>query len=443
MKASLLLIVFFATSTHVIGQTPKSDGPLPGPSPSVPGIIDGVVMKEQLISQTKMEYPNVREADYVWSKRVFSRIDAREKMNHSIFYPYDYFLNSLGANWTPPSNINEISKKDWQRHDERWSLWTIIVQHIMMGDLTVFLTEPDKSNFESGNKLLEDGYSFKYPIISTIKDPYFKDNKYRKEINKVLSSGASRGPAYAKVTIPNSNGDEFSLVKGPDNSETFDEWYIRLTTEGRPDLNQGPEVYTDLISYRNDDSVNLKLAFDFTSVNQALTSPPEPKFISSASIVAYNIKEDWYFDKNRSKLERRIIAIAPVGRFNGDTTENGFINRSNSFIFKNNEGKLVDANNEVISSDSVKVVEKELFWLYFPALRDVIVNYYVYNDKNDAQWDSFDDLFIQRRFSSVPYKTSDKFDRDIEEYKFGTDRLYEAERIKEDIRNWEQNIWNY
>ena len=161
MKASLLLIVFFATSTHVIGQTPKSDAPLPGPSPSVPGIIDGVVMKEQLISQTKMEYPNVREADYVWAKRVFSRIDAREKMNHSIFYPYDYFLNSLGANWTPPSNINEISKKDWQRHDERWSLWTIIVQHIMMGDLTVFLTEPDKSNFERGNKLLEDGYSFK------------------------------------------------------------------------------------------------------------------------------------------------------------------------------------------------------------------------------------------------------------------------------------------
>ncbi|HBW85546.1 MAG TPA: gliding motility protein GldN, partial [Crocinitomicaceae bacterium] len=41
------------------------------------------------------------------------------------------------------------------------------------------------------------------------------------------------------------------------------------------------------------------------------------------------------------------------------------------------------------------------------------------------------------------YRVSDKFDREIEDYKFGVDALYEAERIKEQIREWEINVWNY
>jgi hypothetical protein len=87
--------------------------------------------------------------------------------------------------------------------------------------------------------------------------------------------------------------------------------------------------------------------------------------------------------------------------------------------------------------------ERELFWLYFDELRDVLVNYYVYNEKNDTQWMSFDDLFWKRKFSSTIYKVSDKFDRDIEDYKFGVEALYESEKVKESIRNWEHDLWNY
>ena len=74
--------------------------------------------------------------------------------------------------------------------------------------------------------------------------------------------------------------------------------------------------------------------------------------------------------------------------------------------------------------------EKEMFWLYFPELRNVIVNYYTYNDKSDAQWMTFDDLFWKRKFNAQIYRTSDKFDRNIEDYRFGVDALREAERIK-------------
>ena len=87
--------------------------------------------------------------------------------------------------------------------------------------------------------------------------------------------------------------------------------------------------------------------------------------------------------------------------------------------------------------------EREMFWLYFDELRNVIVNYYVYNDQNDAQWMSLDDLFWKRKFSSTIYRVSDKFDREIEDYKFGVDALYEAEKAKESIRDWEHNLWHF
>ena len=87
--------------------------------------------------------------------------------------------------------------------------------------------------------------------------------------------------------------------------------------------------------------------------------------------------------------------------------------------------------------------ERELFWLYFPNLRDYLVNYYIYNNKSDVSTLSFDDLFWKRQFNSQIYKTTNKFDDEVEEYKYGVDALYEAERIKNEIRNWEMDLWEY
>jgi hypothetical protein len=56
---------------------------------------------------------------------------------------------------------------------------------------------------------------------------------------------------------------------------------------------------------------------------------------------------------------------------------------------------------------------------------------------------SMDDLFWKRKFNSTIYKVSDKFDREIQDYKYGVDALYEAERIKEEIRKWEHDVWNF
>jgi hypothetical protein len=86
---------------------------------------------------------------------------------------------------------------------------------------------------------------------------------------------------------------------------------------------------------------------------------------------------------------------------------------------------------------------RELFWLYFPHCRFVFNNYFVYNDQNDAQWMSFDDLFWKRRFSSTIYKESNTFDRNIESFRMGADALMEAEKIKEEIRTIEHDVWSF
>ena len=470
MKLLNFLFVLIVLSYGIHAQVdPLKYHPLPGPLPLTNGIIDGVVGSDKndaVVSQTKMEYSHVRHADYTWAKRVFSQIEPREKINHPIFFPYDYFIDDYKDKlWAPPKSIKDMNDPNWYRNDKNLSLWTIILENIMLGYLTVYNPEPDRSMIlDPGNMLVEDGYSFKYPIVpSAGSKNYFTDQKYRENINKVISSG-SKSKAFLRefeYAQPDINGDIDGQMKyywkGPA-GETWAQWKNRLLTQGDIRAKTPKDAYigNGILPYKfseimlgKDNGFQDTLEF-FNSWTDAepeepLKKPPLRKYISSACITAYNIKEDWYFDKNRSKLERRIIAIAPVGRYNADPEFNkdGYLDRVQNFVFVNKNGALVNSEGIAIDLKTAKIVEKEIFWLYFDELRNVLIKYYVYNDKSDAQFDSFDDLFIQRRFSSTAYKTSDKFDREIEDYKFGVDRLYEAERIKEEIRKWEQDIWNY
>jgi gliding motility associated protien GldN len=142
---------------------------------------------------------------------------------------------------------------------------------------------------------------------------------------------------------------------------------------------------------------------------------PDTIWYNSEDIVEYHLKEDWFFDKSRSEMDVRIIAIAPV-------------------VYKYE----MNAN-----GDREITGKKELFWLYFPHCRFVFNNYYVYNSHNDAYRISFDDLFWKRRFSSYIYKESNVYDRQIESYRHGVDALYESEEITNEIRNFEHDLWSF
>jgi len=123
------------------------------------------------------------------------------------------------------------------------------------------------------------------------------------------------------------------------------------------------------------------------------------------------IKEDWFFDKQRSMMEARVLGICPV-RDNLD--ENG--------NFRGYE---------------------TLFWVYYPEARETFAKAEVYNPNNDAQRLTYDDVFWKRIFHSTVYKESNRFDRRISEYATGIDALLESERINRDLHQYEHDFWEF
>ena len=135
--------------------------------------------------------------------------------------------------------------------------------------------------------------------------------------------------------------------------------------------------------------------------------------LSSDEVVKFRIKEEWFFDAKRSVLDVRILGVAPVRERIDPTTRES-------------------------------LGDQTLFWVYFPEARNVLVNAEVFNRNNDAQRVSYDDLFLRRMFNSYIYKESNVYDRQIQDYyQNGLDQLLEAENIKNVIRNFELDIWEY
>jgi len=420
MKKLLILIFSISIIGNIYSQTPKSIL-MPGPQNFGSGIIDGVVMKEAVITKTKVPYQYVREADYVWSKRVYSRIDSREKINHNLFLPHDFISSEY--------NIMDLMKNqddpNWERNSERYSLWTLIRLHVINGDLPVFAPSSDET------PEIEDGYSFKYEILSNMEDPFFKDVNYRNKISKLI--GFTTPPKVEKYAYYDAENEEkvFQTVVKTGNLED----YLNDTN------------YLQLKILYDANPLKIKSWWDATPEGQEMQGDAASYWVTSKCIVGYNIKEDWFFDKQRSVLDRRIIAIAPVAKFGVDLDDDGNSTgeRGDLLLYPPTDQETLhyyDGKSEILPYEG-QVEDRELFWLYFPHLRNHMVQYYVYNDKSDAQWMSFDDLFWKRQFNAQIYKSSDKFDREIEDYKYGVDALYEAERLKDEIRKWEIDVWNY
>lgn len=441
----------------------KLDTPLKGPQNILAeGVVDGVVVKDEIPVRSKIEYEHVRLADYVWSKRLFSRIDIREKVNHPLFYPFDEFNQDF---YKFPNNIYELENdKNWLRHQERFSLWTIIEREAILGELTIYKVYADD------NPLIEDGYQLKYPERSNNKslkkdELFFQDIDYRVSISKHFSIGKKP----ITYSIPDVNNPNNNLGKPLTKScKTFQRWIDSLTDVGpsslvdRNDNSTDPETIwyqLKVICADPDKKKELETAWNNATLNGFLMQEVPPHFIDSRSITAYNIKEDWFFDKERSMLDKRIIAIAPVAKMKEELPDpkDGAqpIDRFSQVLLIDNKGDLIEMADDPLNPSGPPkfdvftptsqefVIEKELFWLYFPQLRNVMVNYYVYNNQSDAQWMSFDDFFWKRMFSATIYRASDQFDRDVEDYRYGVDALYEAEKIKENMRTWETDLWNY
>lgn len=307
-KITTLQTIALLSVSSAFGQLPST-----GVS-TESGVLDGVYVQEHIPTKKVIQYTHLREADVMWAKRVWRRIDIRQKMNHPLFFPEE-----------------PIS--------DRMSLWDVIKYGVLEeGSLTIYDLDISADD------------QFRFPVKPT--NGNINDPAYRERLMSFFGS---------TVQIP----------------EGYDE-------DGEP---------------LTDDETGDPLMKDTTQEYE------------TREIIGYEIKEDWFFDKQRSVMDVRIIGISP----------------------------LIYGRNPVTD----EIVEyQNLFWLYFPECRYVFQNFFVYNPQNDAMRMSFDDLFWKRQFESYIKKESNVFDRKINPTWDGIDALLESEKIKEEMFIIEHDLWH-
>ena len=226
-----------------------------------------------------------------------------------------------------------------------------------------------------------------FPLYFPIEDNLGDD---RKSLFKVLMSNIEDG------TIPKVYADAYF-------------------TEERTMEDLAPSLKTEKITDEGIDWMNAEGVSDTSLIPEEYVIRRE---IGPADINSYLVKGLWYFDKRQGELKFRILGIAPAA------PDVNFIDSED------------DANKEPIG----------LYWVFFPEIRDILHEAKAFNNKNSAVPISFDHLLNSRRFSGVIYKEENVYgDREVKEYvaENALMQLLESERIKDKIRNFEQDMWSY
>lgn len=234
--------------------------------------------------------------------------------------------------------------------------------------------------------------------------------KDRRSLFAVLLKGIKDG----KITEVYGD-DYFNTKKSLKDMESVFK-YIDTTDAGKDEVNNYRDQYYPT-------PVTTKKKVNGKWVTET-TTPPAKKLdaqfvneteLDASDISGYKIKGYWYFDKRQSELKYRLLAICPMATEARDKAKG--------------------------NTDAI-----ELFWVYFPSIRDVLHEAKAFNDKNSAMPITFDHLLNSRRFNGVIYKEENVYgDRQIDQYMKDNAQmqLLESERVKEKIRNFEQDMWNY
>ncbi|MBK7732304.1 MAG: gliding motility protein GldN [Bacteroidales bacterium] len=169
-----------------------------------------------------------------------------------------------------------------------------------------------------------------------------------------------------------------------------------------------PTTYNDIAAKMNRDTLTIAVVgADGLERDSTVTNMENPSDIKQLMLL-----EEWFFDKKHSRLDVRIIGICPIYM--------GY---------------------DPITS---RLVKRRLFWIRYEDVRQALAASEAFNSYNDAMRISFEDLMLQRRFSGYIVAESNVYDdRSINQYKMGSSQIFEAERIKNEIFNFEQDLWEY
>ncbi len=182
--------------------------------------------------------------------------------------------------------------------------------------------------------------------------------------------------------------------------------HINAYDAGDPAL---PTTYKDIETKLGSVSRIQKVVIDQQGNTRDSLIPGSAKRDEVKQLLLY---EEWYFDKKLSELDVRIIAMIPYYMgFNEDMGRN--------------EHTMV-------------------CWIWFDEIRDIMAKNEIFSTSNDAQRISFDDLWMQRRFSSIILGESNVYnDRMISAYLVGKQALFESDRLKKELTDLEHDLWEY
>lgn len=282
--------------------------------------VDGIYDKTHVYNRTPVSYVHLREADVMWSKTVWRRIDLREKINHPLHFP----------------NLGDLTSETTQGN---WlSFWDVLYSAL-------------DSTERNPNPLMI--YTDQWCNIPQ----YFSEFK---------------GKLGTKKKMPQFDDDGVII---------------------------GEIEFVD--PYKKSD------------------------------FLALDIKEMWFFDKQRSVLDVRIIAIEPLFYVEDPTA-------ALAEKFRSDEDESMD-------EDLVDKLFMGAGWLYFSEIRPVLASNDAFNVFNTAERRSYEDFFWKRMFSSFVLREENIYNnREINQFLLnGLDQVLESDRITNEIRKFEHDMWDF
>jgi len=144
---------------------------------------------------------------------------------------------------------------------------------------------------------------------------------------------------------------------------------------------------------------------------------------TAAQIMYYRLKEVWFFDKNRGELNVRILEIEPF------------------FEYEKDAGMGTDENDM-----KPLTAKRRLGYIKYDELRPFLSQQLYYSTKNPALKLTFDDILTWKRYFSsyIIADGAQHNNREIQDYiKNPRDQRLESDRILNEIRNYESELWEY
>lgn len=184
------------------------------------------------------------------------------------------------------------------------------------------------------------------------------------------------------------------------------------------------EILKRLQSTRVDDALIDIYNSGRTPTEQEINQYTDVFKTTSDKVQMLKIMGMWFIDVRDGQMKYRPLGIAAMGP---DPAVAGRVGP---------DGMPIEGASDLI----------DLFWIFYPDARNILANHAVYNNSNASADLNFDDLLNARRFSAIIYKsTSGNGDGKVADYipRNSDEQLEESNRIKGEILNMENEMWNY